>query len=255
MRRIQSMNKKRGVRLLLLAGVCAGLLVCSAAIAQVVGPDLTLAMQQARGKLQSGQPDEALAILQELFSANEPITASQRQLLIPEAVELLNEARNQLAASGRQEQAMAAADAAWVLSGRRPQPQYALQLSGLAEQTEKSSAAQSLYFARRALLADPSNPVAQGIDRRLSINRFKWPGLGVLIGGAAVAAAGLGTAVYGYSKSDSISSSLSTNKPLVGGLIVAVIGGLVAGTGGILLGIGAPVDSPSSPDYLPALPE
>lgn len=254
MRLIQSMNKKRGIRSLLLGGVCAGLLVCSSASAQGVNRDVTMAIEQARGKLQAGQSEEAVSILLELFSASEPTTAAQRQPLVPEAIELLNAAQAQLAAAGRQEAAMAAADAAWALNGRRPQPQYALQLSGLAEQNEKSARAQSLYFARRALLVDPSNSAAQGIDRRLSVNRFKWPGLGVLIGGAVVAAVGLGTAAYGYTKSDTV-GAFGTNKPLVGGLIVAVVGGLAAGTGGILLGIGAPVDAPVSPDYLPALPE
>lgn len=217
MRSIQSMNKRRGVRWLLLVGVCAGLFVGSSAAAQGVDRDVVLAVDQARGKLQAGQSEEALAILLELFSANEPTITAQRQALVPQAVELLNEARAQLAAVGRQEQATAAADAAWVLSGRRPQPQYAQPLSGLAEQTAESARPQSLYFARRALLVDPSNPIAQGIDRRLSINRFKWPGLGVLIGGAAVAAAGLGTAAYGYSKADSF-SGFGTNKTLVAGL-------------------------------------
>ncbi|MFO0574137.1 MAG: hypothetical protein U1A78_09075 [Polyangia bacterium] len=222
-----------------------------------VDPDVQAALTSAQQLLASGQAEAAVQGVIGLYAATDRFTVAQRQLLAPDAQRLLGEASDRLQAAGRGDLAVMAKDAAWQLGGRAPNPVYSQTLLALADPARKGPREESLYLARRALLADPGNQAAARLDQRLSTNRFKAPGLALVIGGSIAAGAGLLLLAGGlYSSSSSTSGgafSLSTVQ--IAGLGALLGGGLLAGGGGILLNAGKPVSAPVSPLYLPALPE
>lgn len=224
-----------------------------------VDPDVQAALTSAQQLLQSGQAEAAVQSVISLYAATDRYTAAQRQQLIPESQKVLLDASAQLQAAGRTEQAVLAQDAAWTIGGRAPSPTYSQTLTTLAEQAQKGSREESLYLARRARLADPGNPAAARLDERLSRNRFKIPGLVMVIGGAVIAGAGLLTFTYGNLYLNDTSGAAGSGKSFstveLAGIGAALGGGLLAGGGGLLLYFGKPVGSPVSPTYLPALPE
>lgn len=224
-----------------------------------IDPDVQAALASAQQLLGSGQAEAAVQSVISLYAATDRFTVAQRQQLIPESQRVLLEASTQLEAAGRREPSVLAQDAAWTLGGRAPSPSYSQTLTTLAEQAEKGSREESLYLARRARLADPRNATATRLDERLSRNRFKIPGLVMVIGGAVIAGAGLLTFTYGNLYLNDSSATSGSGKSLstveLAGIGAALGGGLLAGGGGLLLYLGKPVASPVSPAYLPALPE
>lgn len=220
-------------------------------------PDVQAAMTSAQQLLASGQAEAALMAVISLYSATDRFTVAQRPLLLPEALRVLGEAGAQLQSAGRTDLALMAQDAAWAASGRPPNPAYSQTLTALATQAQATkqpgSREESLYLARRALLADPGNQAAAQIDRRLSTNRFKVPGLALVIGGSVIA--GIGFITLAYTTAYSSDSTFTFTPARIGGIGALLGGGLIAGTGGLLLSFGKPVSAPVSPAYLPALPE
>jgi hypothetical protein len=222
-----------------------------------IDPDVQAALTSAQQLLASGQAEAAVQGVLSLYAATDRFTVAQRQLLAGDAVRLLGAASGQLSAAGRGDLGVLAQDAAWQISGRAPNPAYSQTLLALADPARKGPREESLYLARRALLADPGNQAAARLDQRLSTNRFKAPGLALVISGSVAAGVGLLLVAGGlYSSSSSSSSdafSLSTLQ--IAGLGALLGGGLLAGGGGLLLNAGKPVSAPVSPAYLPALPE
>lgn len=223
-----------------------------------VDPDVQAALTSAQQLLASGQAEAAVQQVLSLYAATDRFTVAQRPLLAGDAQRLLGEAGARLQAAGRADLAVMAQDAAWQLGGRAPNPAYSQTLMALADPARKGPREESLYLARRALLADPGNQAAARLDQRLSTNRFKAPGLGLVIGGSIAAGVGLllvAGGLYSSSSSSTSSGAFSLSTVQIAGLGALLGGGLLAGGGGILLNAGKPVSAPVSPPYLPALPE
>lgn len=223
-----------------------------------VDPDVQAALASAQQLLASGQAEAAVQGVLSLYAATDRFTVAQRQLLAGDAQRLLGEASGRLQASGRGDLAVMAQDAAWQLGGRAPNPAYSQTLMALADPARKGPREESLYLARRALLADPANQAAARLDQRLSTNRFKVPGLGLVIGGSIAAGVGLllvAGGLYSSSSTSTSSGAFSLSTVQIAGLGALLGGGLLAAGGGILLNAGKPVSAPVSPPYLPALPE
>lgn len=227
-----------------------------------VDPDVQAALTSAQQLLASGQAEAAVQGIISLYAATDRFTVAQRQLLAGDAQRLLGEAGARLQAAGGGDPTLALAvmaqDAAWQLGGRAPNPAYSQTLMALADPARKGPREESLYLARRALLADPGNQAAARLDQRLSTNRFKAPGLGLVIGGSVVAGVGLllvAGGLYSSSSSSTSSGAFSLSTVQIAGLGALLGGGLLAAGGGILLNAGKPVSAPVSPPYLPALPE
>lgn len=222
-----------------------------------VDPDVQGAVDQAQQQLGNGQPQEAAQTLVGLYSATDRHTVAQRPQLSAQSQHILQEAGSQLQASGRLDAALLAQDAAWTISGRAPNQQYGQALAAMAAKVESTEAEQSLYFARRAQLADPGNTAAAEVEKRLSFNRFKLPGLVTLVGGSAIGVVGLGLTYYSMMTSTDLTYSQQTAIPTtrIVGISLLVVGALSAGTGAILLGKGMPPSAPVVPSGFPALSE
>jgi len=223
-------------------------------------PDLQAALDAARAQVAT-QPAQAVQRVLDLQLSPDRFTTAQREQLRAPTVELLHAAAQ---ASRSPAQTAQALDAAWVLSGKPKDPQVGAALASYAQQL--SSPAESLWVARRALEADPSNALAQSLDEKLSENRYKTLGYSLL--GAAVvgtvaalvfyslgksADAELTGSVHSRAEADALISKRKTD-----GLIATV--GLGLGIGGYLGGVGLitfgnPHYQPTSPANLPALPE
>jgi hypothetical protein len=197
------------------------------------------------------------------FESNDPFSKAQRDAAKPRTIAILTKIAERARSSGERTTAARALDARWMLSGGHD-PQLATALVEWAERDAERVPAESLFLARRARRADPSNGTAADLDDELSSNRRAWKGRLMIVAGLAAFVGGLylrhrvGAIEEELAASarpgDEVESMLATRDrlDLIGtGLLVAAP---VLGMGGVFFSFsGIPSYSPTSPAALPAL--
>ena len=232
-----------------------------------VDPDYRLALDSAKSDADLKRPAEAVATLTSLLAGKDRFLEAQRAQLIPEATKTLQHAAR-VAATDRHDLQLAAValDAAWNLGGRQADADLAAVLVKLAARAHSDSPREALWLVRRAMLADPSNDEAAALDARWSTNRLRvlgWLMMGV---GAAAVASGFGFwALAGTANKELTSRPHPTAEAdaLLGqqrgwglGATGAFIGGGALFYAGLFTVLGGnPEGPPTSPAWLPALPE
>ena len=230
-----------------------------------VDADLGLTLGQAQHALESGNAAADEKVL-EIHLSTDRFTAAQRDLLAAPSAAVLARAGKLRLEAGELSLAVRDLDAAWELTGKRADPLYASALIQWLDAGGLRDPAEILYVARRARLADPSNPRAIVLDESVSNNPYRiwgWAAQGVaLFGLAAAVVCGL--------LSSSAAAQLPGNvhtRAVDDGLIARARGlhvlsiATYGGAGGLELGGlallwgGARNFHPTSPELLPALPE
>lgn len=231
-----------------------------------IDADVRFPLSEAEKSLKASEPAQAVRSILLLYAADNRFTVAQRPLLTPDSLRVLKAAAEKLDALGQPQKATLALDAAWMIGDQAPWPEYSQRLFGMAQKLKKAgSSAEALYLTRRAGEVDPSNREALLLDKRLSINPYQSSGKLMTRVGGALAGIGLGVSVLAasYALSNDVFSDSSPAPSgmravlidgIIGGLIMAVVGGGTALTGALLVRAGKAVDGPISPEFLPALP-
>lgn len=233
---------------------------------QGLDQDLELALADAQRALEEHRSPAAIDGLLRLFSAENRFLAAQRELLAQRAVPLLRQAGKMEAEGGRWPSAAQAYDAAWLLSGKREDPDYARVLVRWAEEHRGVDATQALWLARRARRADPAYDRAAALDRLWSHNQLAVPGVAMMGLGLGSLATSVVLSRFAQGAREELSSTVHTRQAADG--LVAQQRGLGAGatvtlvaapvlfySGLFTLLAGNPRGPPQSPPQLPALQE
>lgn len=231
-----------------------------------VDPDLELAFEKAQTALDEGRPQDAVWQIRSIYLSPDQFTKAQRDRRRKDARGLLLDAGDELLSQGNRMAAAQAFDSAWILGDRGTSPEYADLLVRLAEERQNSNQAQALYLARRAKRADPRNDGAKQLDKEISREPLRTPGLI----SAGVGAVGLVAALVLKSRLNTLQSDIEsgdksrselddllgkyrTNNALF--TISAATAGVGLAGGGFMLSFELKNFTPVSPRALPGLPE
>ncbi len=226
--------------------------------------DLAAGLDFAQSRLGQGDPAAAIQTVLKLQLSEDRFSKAQLPLLAEPSKLLLRDAGKLASQRGRVEDAAIALDAAWVLDGKKSDPEASKALLALADKTADKG--EALWLARRAAAADPLSRPAAEADRRLSENPYALPGQVLLCASVAGLVGGILFAAVSKSANTELTSTrhsreeadaLMARRSLgyygaYAGFAIG-IGGYLGGEG--LLSLGHPNYAPKSPAALPALPE
>lgn len=229
-----------------------------------VDPDVEQAMDEARQALEHRDYDEASRRVLDIHLATDRFTSAQAKNLLAPSIDYLRRAGRAQISAGKLELGVTSLDAAWLLDGKRPAPEYAQALVVWADQKWSENKGEALYLVRKATLADPTNADAKSRDESWSSNRLSWVGWTLTtIGFVGLASWAVCGTIAGQAKHDLSSARHSREeadalieKQRLFGLLSGI--GLGVGITGVIGGpvvfaIGSPDFRPTPPPSLPAL--